>query len=189
MTNKIEQLKIAELKSRLCQAAKKSQQTMAPMLYYLRQKIKSQGKAGQGFGQWIEAHLDITRRTADRWADEWAIAQGLKTPATSRQKTKGGPGESGRIIEGPGKVYCNLTLLVTEFEQDELLFAWGLLGDEEATRLICDTMKHAAKAKEDAPKEAFPVELGELQEVGAKRPSQPVRVIASRLTLADGESL
>src|ERR1700687_5546672 len=90
MSIKIEQLKIAELKSRLCQAAKQSRATMAPMLYWLRDKIKKQGKAGQGFGPWVEKHLDITRRTADRWADEWAISEGLKKSPTSRQKSKGG---------------------------------------------------------------------------------------------------
>jgi len=41
---------------------------MAPVLYYLRQKIKAQGsrndlrRKAEGFGEWVEAHLDFTRR-------------------------------------------------------------------------------------------------------------------------------
>ena len=86
MSEDIEQLKITELKSRLCQAAKQSRATMAPMLYWLREKIKDQGKAGKGFGPWVEKHLDITRRTADRWADEWAKKNGRKKAPTNRNR-------------------------------------------------------------------------------------------------------
>ena len=93
MPSKIEQLTITELKSRLLHAAKRSRELMAPMLYHLREKLKAQGKSGAGFGAWVEKNLDITRRTADRWADEYGISAGLKKKrprsATFGQMSKG----------------------------------------------------------------------------------------------------
>jgi hypothetical protein len=138
---------------------------MAPLLYYLREKLKAQGKSGAGFGAWVEGNIDITRRTADRWANEWAIAQGLKRPPkTSGPKSKGN-GELDDIVGGLRQEYFSLNLLLTPSEQEELIFAWGLLGEEPATKLIYNTLTAAVKAQE--PKtETFKTELEELRTVG-----------------------
>jgi hypothetical protein len=66
---------------------------MGPLLYWLRLKLRAQGSRNdihdedRGFGAWVEDNLDITRRTADRWADWYAVENRLKD-STSRQLTK-----------------------------------------------------------------------------------------------------
>jgi hypothetical protein len=152
MTNKIEQLKIAELKSRLCQAAEKSREAMAPLLYYLRQKIKAQGsrndllrKAG-GFGQWVEAHLDISRRTADRWANEWAVSKGLRKPSkpkptTFRQKSK----------SEPNKFVASLTMSLSKERHVLFVEALKILGNDAAEQVIYDAVITAAEDVKKKP--------------------------------------
>lgn len=66
---------------------------MGPLLYWLREKLRAQGSRNdihdkdRGFGAWVEETLDISRRTADRWADWYAIEKGLKQ-LTSGQLTR-----------------------------------------------------------------------------------------------------
>jgi hypothetical protein len=172
--SELQTLNEEELKAAVTSAWKKheglAKNDMAPLLYYLREKLKAQGKSGTGFGAWVEKNIAITRRTADRWANEWAIAQGLKKPPkTSGPKSKG-DGELSDIVDGLREEYFSLNLLLTPSEQEELIFAWGLLGEEPATRLIYDTLTAAVKAQE--PKtETFKTELGELQTVDNTTPS------------------
>lgn len=90
----IEQMDVPELKAKLVEASRITKGQMAPMLYFLRLKLKKQGsRNGEGFGAWVEANLSwfITRRTADLWADEWGIENGLMEPRnpTSRNISKG----------------------------------------------------------------------------------------------------
>jgi hypothetical protein len=192
MPSKFEKLTINQLKSKLVHAAKRSRELMAPMLYYLRKKIKAQGSRNdlrrkpEGFGQWVEKNLPITRRTADTWADEWAVAQGLKKPPTSRKISKG-DGELGDISDGPRKEYFSLNLSLTPSEQEELILAWQVLGEEQATALIYETLTERAKAQ--GPKtDSFKMELDELKEVGVVSPKKPAT--SERLTFAeDGEGL
>ena len=189
--SKFEDLSITELNSKLIHAAKRSRELMAPMLYYLRQKIKAQGsrndlrRRSEGFGQWVEKNLPITRRTADTWANEWAVAQGLKKSPTSRKISKS-DGQLGDISDGPRKEYFSLNLSLTPSEQEELILAWGILGEEQATALIYATLTESAKAQ--GPKtDSFKMELGELKEVGVVSPKQPE--MSKRLTfLEDGEA-
>jgi hypothetical protein len=117
---------------------------MAPMLYQLRAKIKAQGKAGEGFGQWVETHLDISRRTADRWADEYARKHGLKT---FRQMTKSRPKQSPKTADG--KVTIQVSWIATEAQQAEFIEAMSVLG-EEAEPLIYKTVIQAAKERQRA---------------------------------------
>ena len=57
---------------------------MGPLLYWLREKLRAQGSRNdlrdqdKGFGAWVEENLDVTRRTADSWADAYAVANGLR---------------------------------------------------------------------------------------------------------------
>ena len=78
-----------ELKSAIIATWKKheelAKQDLAPMLYWLRDKLRAQGARNdltqdkdRGFGFWVEEHLDISRRTADRWCEWYAVEAGIK---------------------------------------------------------------------------------------------------------------
>ena len=65
---------------------------MGQLLYLLREKLRAQGSRNdlrdrdKGFGAWVEETIEVSRRTADRWADEYGLANGLmKRKSTSRQ--------------------------------------------------------------------------------------------------------
>jgi len=88
-----------QLKSALKTAWKKheklAKEEMGPLLYWLRDKLRAQGSRNdindkdRGFGAWVEDNLDISRRTADRWADDYAVKAGLKAAkSTSGQVSK-----------------------------------------------------------------------------------------------------
>ena len=146
----LETLSVTELKNQLCKVWVRYQRTaqrkMAPMLYFLRKKLKAQGKSGAGFGAWVEDNLDISRRTADRWADEWAIAHGLKKPPkrapTSGQLTKSKPSVD-------GKVTMSISFIVDEQRQQEFVDAMDILG-EDAEAIIFKAVTEAAKKKSHA---------------------------------------
>ena len=134
---------ISQLKSRLVRHAKRTRAVMAPLLYQLRKRIKAQGRSGEGFGAWVESHLDMSRRTADRWADEWAIAHGLKKPpkraVTSGQLTKSKPSVD-------GKVPMTISFIVDEQRQKEFVEAMDIL-DEDAEAVIFNAVTEAAAKK------------------------------------------
>ncbi len=78
-----------ELKSAIKSVWKKheelAKQDLAPLLYWLRDKLRAQGARNdlttdkdRGFAFWVEEHLDISRRTADRWCEWYAVEAGLK---------------------------------------------------------------------------------------------------------------
>ena len=145
MPQNFEKLSVPQLKSRLIQAVKLTKANMAPMLYYLRKKIKAQGKAGQGFGHWVEEHLEIHRRTADRWADQWAIAQGLKKPAKKVVKTFRQLSKS--IKPDPaGNMTVNVSLIRPEADAKKFMEAMDVLG-EEASDIIYTAVVTAASKK------------------------------------------
>jgi hypothetical protein len=88
-----------ELKSAIIATWKKheelAKQELAPMLYWLRDKLRAQGARNdltqdkdRGFAFWVEEHLDISRRTADRWCDWYAVKMGYKQDATSGHLSK-----------------------------------------------------------------------------------------------------
>jgi len=142
---KIEDLSVTELKNKLEKIWQRHEKLcrteMAPLLYHLRLKLKAQGKAGAGFGLWVEDTLDISRRTADRWADEWAISQGLKKPSkkakkvftpTSRQMTKSADG------------VVTFQMKLTEDENRAWLAALRVLGSR-AQQVIFNAVLSAAK--------------------------------------------
>lgn len=191
MSKKIEQLNIAELKSGLIDAAKQSQEEMAPLLYYLRAKLKARGQVGKGFGAWVQDNLVITRRTADTWANDWAISQGLKkTPAakTSGKISRSSLAEPITISSGPRKVCCNLSIWITEAAQEALLFTWGRLGEEAATQFLLDSFAQAEKeSSQRLQPDPFAVELGELAGIGVKKQSDSVGAVTSIVKFAEGE--
>jgi hypothetical protein len=95
----LQKLSEQELKSAIVSAWKKheelAKQDLAPMLYWLRDKLRAQGARNdltqdkdRGFAFWVEEHLDISRRTADRWCDWYAVEAGLKPASTSGHVSK-----------------------------------------------------------------------------------------------------
>src|SRR5580700_2579320 len=56
---------------------------MGQLLYLLRENLRAQGSQNdlrdrdKGFGAWVVETIEISRRTADRWADEYGLAYGL----------------------------------------------------------------------------------------------------------------
>jgi hypothetical protein len=137
---------ISQLKSRLVRHAKRTRAVMAPLLFELRKRIKAQGRKAEGFGAWVESHLDMSRRTADRWADEWAIAHGLKKPpkrvTTSGQLTKSKPSVDGKFT-------MNISFIVDEKRQQEFVDAMETLG-EDAEEIVFNAVTEAAKKKSHA---------------------------------------
>ncbi len=141
-----ESLSVSQLKEKLEKIWQKHEKLcrteMAPLLYHLRLKLKAQGKTGAGFGVWVEDTLDISRRTADRWADEWAIRQGLKKPSkksrTFRQVTKSGNGET-----GDDKVVVTFQMTLTNEENKVWLAALRALGSAAAQRVIFEAVLNA----------------------------------------------
>lgn len=88
-----------ELKSAIVAAWKKheelAKQDLAPLLYWLRDKLRAQGARNdltqdkdRGFAFWVEEHLDISRRTVDRWCEWYAVEAGLKADSTSGHLSK-----------------------------------------------------------------------------------------------------
>jgi hypothetical protein len=68
---------VSALKKAILTRWGQSQKELGPLFSRLRSKLKAQGKKGEGFGTWLEAH-GIPRSTADRWADTYEIGIGLK---------------------------------------------------------------------------------------------------------------
>jgi hypothetical protein len=147
MADELEKLTVEQIQSKLVGVWKRyrddAQKEMAPLLYQLREKLKAQGKAGEGFGVWVEASLDISRRTADRWADSYAISKGLKkkpvpVPRTGKKKsTSGQMSKSGREVTLP------LRFRTTD-EAKQFSEALGVLGDDEAHDVIVNAVISAA---------------------------------------------
>lgn len=97
-TAELEKWDEAKLKAAIRSAWKKherlARKDMAPLLYWLRVKLRAPGSRNdihdkdRGFGAWVEDNLDVSRATADRWADQHALENGLKEP-TSPQVRRG----------------------------------------------------------------------------------------------------
>lgn len=97
--SELKNLTAAELKAAIRSSWKKyerpAKEEMGPLLFWLRLKLRAQGSRNdirdkdRGFGAWVEENLSISRRTADRWADDYGTATGLpKRDGTSSQSSK-----------------------------------------------------------------------------------------------------
>jgi hypothetical protein len=95
----IQKLTEQELKTAITAVWKKHEESakkdLAPMLYWLREKLRAQGARNdltqdkdRGFAFWVEEHLDISRRTVDRWCEWYAVEAGLKQDSTSGHLSK-----------------------------------------------------------------------------------------------------
>jgi hypothetical protein len=97
--SELRKLNEQELKAAIISAWKKHEELakhdLAPLLYWLRDKLRAQGARNdltqdkdRGFAFWVEEHLDISRRTADRWCDWYAVKMGYKQDSTSGHLSK-----------------------------------------------------------------------------------------------------
>lgn len=140
-----EKLSVAELKATLEKIWSKHEKLchskMAPLLYHLRLKLKAQGKSGAGFGAWVEDYLDISRRTADRWADQWAISKGLMKPR--RKSTFRHLSKSEKKASRDGLITVPYSFTLPEEEADKFLEAVSILGDR-ATDVVYAAVMSAA---------------------------------------------
>src|SRR6266700_3264442 len=85
--SELKNLTEAELKAAIRSTWKKyerpAKKEMGPLLFWLRLKLRAQGSRNdiqnqdRGFGAWVDETLSISRRTADRWADDYGTATGL----------------------------------------------------------------------------------------------------------------
>jgi hypothetical protein len=86
---------LRELKQAILTRWGQTEKELGPLFSQLRSKLKAQGKKGQGFGTWLDAHR-IPRTTADRWADNYEIGIGLRPakPTPLKLATAHAPQES-----------------------------------------------------------------------------------------------
>jgi hypothetical protein len=147
----LEKLSVHDLKAKITRTWGKyqraAQRTMGPLLYHLRKKLKAQGKSGAGFGAWVEDNVDLSRRTADRWADAYAVSKGLMKPRKHKAPTFRQLSNSGEAKPSvDGKVTVPLSFVLSENERDEFMNAVKILGDE-ATKVIYSAVISAAAQK------------------------------------------
>jgi hypothetical protein len=100
----IRKLNEEELKAAIVSAWKKverfGKKEMGGLLYWLREKLRSQGSRNdlrekdKGFGAWVQKTIQISRRTADRWANEYGYEQGL-----IKRKPKPTSGQDDQMFE------------------------------------------------------------------------------------------
>lgn len=86
--SRLQELNEQELKTAIQAIWKKHEESakkdLAALVYWLREKLRAQGARNdltqdkdRGFAFWVEEHLDISRRTADRWCKWYAEEAGL----------------------------------------------------------------------------------------------------------------
>ncbi len=143
----LEKLGVNDLKTKITNTWGKykraAQRTMGPLLYHLRKKLKAQGKSSAGFGAWVEDNVDISRRTADRWADEYAISNGLMKPRKHKAPTFGQLSKSSKATPSDGKVTVPLSFVLRQDQADKFVAAIKILGDE-APAVIYNAVTSAA---------------------------------------------
>jgi hypothetical protein len=152
---KAENLSVLELQSRLQNIWRKHEklcrQAMGEYLYWLRKKMRAQGARNDkkdkpvGFGAWCEENLHITRRTADKWADDWASAQGLKKPSEKELKTfrKDSRSDESNSNED-GTIVVSYQMTLTKEEEKTWLAALRILGPR-AQKIVLDAVVNAVR--------------------------------------------
>lgn len=151
---KIEKLSVTELKSKLQNIWRKHEkmcrESMGECLYRLRKKMRAQGARNdkktkpEGFGAWCEGNLGISRRTADRWADEWAIGEGLKKPSKKTPKTFGHLSKSDESNNADDDVVVTFQMTLSQDENKTWLSALRILG-QAAQKIVFDAVVEAAR--------------------------------------------
>jgi hypothetical protein len=150
---KIEDLSVTELKNKLQTIWRKHEklcrESMGEYLYWLRKRMRAQGARNdkkdkpEGFGAWCEDNLSITRRTADKWADDWAIAQGLKKPSKKTPKTFRTTSKSDESnAAGDDNIVVLYQMILTRDEHRAWLAALKVLGpaaDKIVFNAVLDT--------------------------------------------------
>ena len=141
-----EKLSVEQLQSALKECVGTTKEKMAPLLYYLRLKLRKQGsRKGEGFDAWVKANLPFTRRTADTWANEWGVAHGLMKERTSRKISRSWVPHSPKEDD-----LYTIELAFGPDEHRAFLEASEILGAPETQRVIYEAVL-AAAAKRKKP--------------------------------------
>jgi hypothetical protein len=100
----IQKLNEEQLKAAIVSAWKKleriGKKEMGGLLYWLRERLRAQGTRNdlrnqdKGFGTWVQQTIEISRRTADRWANHYGYEQGLM-----KRKVKPTSGQGDQMFE------------------------------------------------------------------------------------------
>jgi hypothetical protein len=152
---KAENQSVSELKSKLQNIWRKHEklcrESMGEYLYWLRKKMRAQGARNdkkdkpEGFGIWCQDNLHITRRTADQWANDWAVGEGLRKPPKKTVKTFGKTSKSDKgNAAGDGRVVVTFQMTLTNSENDAWLAGLRSLGSK-AEKIVFDAVIDAAK--------------------------------------------
>lgn len=81
---------------------------MAPLVYWLRVRLRAQGSRNdihdqdRGFGAWIEKNAGISRATADRWARAYGLANGLIVEETTSNQVSESDGDATNLASKSG---------------------------------------------------------------------------------------
>jgi hypothetical protein len=91
----------------------------------------------------VEDSVDISRRTADRWADEYARSKGLMKPRKHKAPTFGHLSKSSKATPSDGKITVPLSFVLRQDEADKFVAAMKVLGDD-AQAVIYNAVTNAA---------------------------------------------
>lgn len=132
---------------------------VAPLLFHLRLRLKKPGsRTGGGFGKWCDANLPVSRRTADRWADDYAESIGRPTSSqqTKGAKKKGQKSKARRTANGKDDGAQHTLQLATLTSEQRDAFdkaVEALKAAQEDPALIClNALVQAAAKLASAPK-------------------------------------
>jgi hypothetical protein len=140
---------VAELQDRLIRADRVAYDVMAPMLYFLRIELGRPGRKGEGFGAWAAENLKITRRTADRWALAWGIAEGLIQPVATTD-FKGDDEPQDTVSEGEEEFVAHFEMVLGKARYDLFMAAVKSLTKPENTEVVYAAVIAAAEFKKAA---------------------------------------
>ena len=136
---------------------------MGPLLYWLRVRLRAQGSRNdiidkdRGFGAWVDENLDISQSTADRWADKYAVENGLKETTSSHvTKSEDDPFYREIIDEHKGEQqiafnYWVKTAVHAQFEK-ALITIQKQLGLKNKNDALVQGVLYAAEAIDGAAK-------------------------------------
>jgi hypothetical protein len=157
--NEIANLSIEKLQQQLKKCwvryEKSIKEEMAPRLYYLRDKLKKQGsRTGEGFAQWVKANLGLSLSTVNRWADDYAVEQGLKEPKNSRDDADGSTSShltrsAARNNDEPIDEQFTVELTLSPERRDCFQQAMQVLGPDESSEVMFNAVVTTAEKKFD----------------------------------------
>jgi hypothetical protein len=124
---------------------------ITPLLYHLRKKLHAPGNWDrEGWAEWVDRNLSISRRTCDLWTSEYAEKHGLPPfdiDKSTSSKIARGYGHPRPPDTADGKVQISASWVGTIEEEQQFTEAWEILGDESAGRIAFNAVTAAAKTE------------------------------------------